>query len=140
MSSNLKSPPEGLKASKCKKGKSGVQPPIPYVPLTDLIKKWEGEQIKVKMPDGTNFSMSTFMRGTNKDYLVHVIVVLRIIVKKGTAAKSRRPRWRSLPSGRKWRLFSNNRPTSPKKPRSFASLPWNSSRASSRQRKALQLQ
>jgi hypothetical protein len=87
MSSNLKSPPEGLKASKCKKGKSSAQPPIPYVPLTDLIKKWEGEQIKVKMPDGTNFSMSTFMRGTNKDYLVHVIVVLRIIVKKGTAAE-----------------------------------------------------
>ena len=76
MSSSTKSPPEGLKASKCKKGKSSAQPPIPYVPLTDLIKKWEGEQIKVKMPDGTNFSMSTFTSGTNKDYLVHVIAVL----------------------------------------------------------------
>ncbi len=87
MSSNLKSPLEGLKASECEKGKSGARPPIPYVPPTDLIKKWEGEQIKVKMPDGTNFSMSTFTSGTNKDYLVHVIAVLHIIVKKGTAAE-----------------------------------------------------
>jgi hypothetical protein len=48
MSSNTKSPPEGLKALDCKIGKLGAQPPIPYVPLTDLIKKQEGEQIKVK--------------------------------------------------------------------------------------------
>jgi hypothetical protein len=67
MSSNAKSPPEGLKASKCKKGKSGVRPPIPYIPPTNLIKKWEGEQIKVKMPDGTNFSMAAFTSGTNED-------------------------------------------------------------------------
>jgi hypothetical protein len=83
MSSGAKSPPEGLGALKCKKEKSGVRPPIPYVPPTDLIKKREGEQIKVKMPDGTNFSMAAFTCGMNEDYLVHVIAVLRIIEKKG---------------------------------------------------------
>ncbi len=86
-SSNLKSPPESLKATKCEKGKSGAQPPIPYVPPTDLIEKWEEEQIKVKIPDGTNSSMSAFMSGTNEDYLVHVIAVQSIIEKKGTAAE-----------------------------------------------------
>ncbi len=39
MSSSLKSPPKGLKVSKCEKGKSGARPPIPYVPPTDLIEK-----------------------------------------------------------------------------------------------------
>ncbi len=87
MSSSLKSPPEGLKASECKKGKSGARPPIPYVPPTDLIKKRKGKQIKVKMPDGTNFGMAAFTSSTNEDYLVHVNAVLRIIKKKGLAAK-----------------------------------------------------
>jgi hypothetical protein len=86
MSSNLKSPPEGLKPSECKKGKSVARPPIPYVPPLDIIEKWEAKQIKVKMPDGTNFGMAAFAYGTNKDYLVHIIAVLRIIEKKGLAS------------------------------------------------------
>jgi hypothetical protein len=49
----------------------------------DLIEKRETEQVKVKMPDGTNFGMAAFAYGTNKDSLVHIIVVLRIIEKKG---------------------------------------------------------
>jgi hypothetical protein len=100
MSSSLKSPPEGLKASECKKGKLGAQPPIPYVPLTDLIEKQQGEHIKVKMPDGTNFSMAAFTSGTNKDYLVHVITVLRIIKKKGMAAEVKAA-WLAIPAIRK---------------------------------------
>ncbi len=48
--------------------------------------KRETEQIKVNMPDGTNFGMATFAYGTNKDYLVHVIAVLHIIKKKGPAS------------------------------------------------------
>jgi hypothetical protein len=55
MSSNLKSPPEGLKNAECKKGKLITQLPILYVPPLDLHEKQETEQIKVKMPDGTNF-------------------------------------------------------------------------------------
>jgi hypothetical protein len=38
------------------------------------------------MPNGTNFRMAAFAYGTNKDYLVHVIAVLRIIKKKGLAS------------------------------------------------------
>jgi hypothetical protein len=83
MSSSLKSPPEGLKALECKKGKSVARPPIPYVPPPDLIENQEAEQIKVKMLDGTNFGMAAFTYGTNEDYLVHVIAVLQIIKKKG---------------------------------------------------------
>jgi hypothetical protein len=83
MSSNLKSPPEGFKPLECKKGKSVARPPILYVPPLDLIKKRETKQIKVRMPDGTNFAMAAFAYGTNKDYLVHIIAILHIIEKKG---------------------------------------------------------
>jgi hypothetical protein len=98
--SGAKSPVIGLKASEAKKGRPGARPPIPYVPPTNLIKKQEGEQIKVKMQDGTNVSMATFVSGTNDDYLVHVIVVLRIIKKKGLA-KEIKQAWLALPPVRK---------------------------------------
>jgi hypothetical protein len=83
MNSNLKSLPEGLKNAKCKKGKLIARPPIPYVPPSDLHKKQETEQIKVKMSDRTNFQMAAFGYRNNKEYLVHVIAVLRIIEQKG---------------------------------------------------------
>jgi hypothetical protein len=76
MSSSLKSPPEVLKNSECKKGTPPVRLPIPYVPPTDLPKKWETKQIKVELPDGTKFQMPTYGSGNNKEYLVHVIAVL----------------------------------------------------------------
>ncbi len=83
MSSNLKSPPEGMKNSECKKEKLVAQPPIPYVPPIDLLKKQEPEQIKVKLPDGTNFQMAAFGNGNNEEYLVYVIAILRVIEQKG---------------------------------------------------------
>jgi hypothetical protein len=82
MSSNLESPPEGLKNAKCEKGKLIAQPPIPCVLPLELHKKQETEQIKVKMPDGTNFQMAAFGYGNNEEYLVHVIAILRIIKQK----------------------------------------------------------
>jgi hypothetical protein len=84
MSSNLKSPPEGLKYSECKKGKLVARPPMPYVPPVDLHKKREPEQIKVKLPDRTNFQMAAFGNGNNKEYLIHVVAILRIIEHKRT--------------------------------------------------------
>jgi hypothetical protein len=83
MSSNLKSLPEGLKNTECKKGKLVARPPISYVPPVDLHEKWEPKQIKVKMHDGTNFQMAAFGYGNNEEYLVHVIAVLQIIEQKG---------------------------------------------------------
>ncbi len=87
MSLNLKSLLKGLKNAKCEKGTPPVRPPIPYVPPTDLLEKWETEQIKVELPDGTKFQMLTYDSGNNKEYLVNVIAVLRLVKQKGTAAK-----------------------------------------------------
>ena len=83
MSLNLKSPPEGLKNSECKKGTPPVRPPIPYVPPTDLLKKRKTKQIKIKLLDGTKFQMPNFGSGNNEEYLVHVIAILHIIKQKG---------------------------------------------------------
>jgi hypothetical protein len=88
MSSNLKSPPEGLKNSECKKGMPPNRSPIPYVPPTDLLKKQETEQIKVEFPDGTKLQMPTFGSGYNEENLVHVIAVLHLAEQKGTAVKA----------------------------------------------------
>jgi hypothetical protein len=85
MSSSLKSPPEGLKDLECKKGTFPVRPPIPYVPPADLHEKQGIKQIKVKLPVGTHFQMSDFGKGNNKEYLIHIIAVMRLIKQKGTA-------------------------------------------------------
>jgi hypothetical protein len=79
MSLNLKSPPEGLKNAECEKGTPPVRSPIPNVPPTDLLKKRETEQIKVELPDGTKFKMTTYGSGNNEEYLVHIIAVLRLV-------------------------------------------------------------
>jgi hypothetical protein len=87
MSASLKSLPEGLKNAEYKKGTLPIRPPIPYVPPTDLHKKREKEQSKVELPDRTKFQMPTYGSGNNKEYLVHIIAVLRLVEQKGTAAE-----------------------------------------------------
>jgi hypothetical protein len=87
MSTNLKSPPEGLKNGECKKDTPPVRPPIPYNSPTDLLKKRETEKIKVELPNGTRFQMPTYGSGNNKEYLIHLITVLHLVKEKGTAAE-----------------------------------------------------
>jgi hypothetical protein len=87
MSSNLKSPPEGLKNAECEKGTPPVRPPIPYVLPTDLLEKQETKQIMVELPGGTKFQMPTYGSGNNEEYLVHIIAVLHLVEQKGTAAE-----------------------------------------------------
>jgi hypothetical protein len=87
MNRNLKSPPEGLQNAKCEKGTLPVRPPIPYVPPTDLHKKWESEQIKVELPGRTKFQMPTNGTGNNEEYLIHVIAIMCLVEQKGTAAE-----------------------------------------------------
>ncbi len=87
ISSSLKTPPEGLKNAECEKGAPPVRPPISYVPPTNLHEKQETEQIKVELPDETKFQMPTYGSGNNKECLVHVIAILRLVEQKGTAAK-----------------------------------------------------
>jgi hypothetical protein len=80
------SPLEGLKNSECKKGNLVAQPFVPYVLPPNLHERQETKQIKVKMPDGTNFQMAAFAYGNNEEYLIHVIAILRIIEQKGMAS------------------------------------------------------
>jgi hypothetical protein len=76
MSASSKTP-EGLKDSECEKGHLGNRPPVPYVPPTDLLQtKDSSEMLKVKLANGTVFSMSIFAKGSLEDYLQHIIAVL----------------------------------------------------------------
>ncbi len=61
---------EGLKDYECEKGKLGIRPPIPYVPPTDLLKTKEtSDSLKVKLPNGTVFTMQIFAKGNPEEYL-----------------------------------------------------------------------
>jgi hypothetical protein len=78
MSTNLKSP-NLLKDAECRKGQLSHWPPIPYVPVVDLVTpKEEPQVLKVKLPDTSHISVPIFSRGNNKEYLAHVVAVLRI--------------------------------------------------------------
>jgi hypothetical protein len=83
MSTSLKSP-DGLKDAECKKGQLSHRPPIPHVPVVDIITPKEEPQIfKVKLPDASHLSMPIYSRGNNKEYLAHIVAVLCIIEQKG---------------------------------------------------------
>ncbi len=83
MSASSKTP-KGLKDSGCEKGHLGNRPPVSYVPPTDLLQtKDSSETLKVKLADGTVFSMSFFAKGAPEDYLQHIIAVLHLIDQKG---------------------------------------------------------
>ena len=69
----------------------GNRPPVPYVPPTDLLQtKESSEVLKVKLPDGTVFSMGIFAKGTPEDYLQHIIAVLCLIDQKGLHAQCKK--------------------------------------------------
>jgi hypothetical protein len=58
-------------------------PPVPYVPPTDLVTTKEAqESLKIKRPNGAVFNMSIFSQGNTKEYLAHIITVLRLISQK----------------------------------------------------------
>ncbi len=58
MSANAKSPPEGLKDLEFKRGNIVNWPLIPYVQPVDPNGKQEKIEMKVKLPDGTNYQMA----------------------------------------------------------------------------------
>ncbi len=89
MSTSLKSP-NGLKDAECEKGQLSHRPPIPYIPVVDVITPKEEPQLyKVKLPNASHLSIPIYSRGNNEEYLVHVIAVLRIIEQKGLPKKCR---------------------------------------------------
>jgi hypothetical protein len=89
MSTNLKSP-NVLKNAECKMEQLCQRPPIPYVPAVDVVTPKEKPQVlKVKLPDASHISVPIFSRGNNKEYLAHIVAVLRIIKQKGLPKKCR---------------------------------------------------
>ncbi len=82
MSTNLKSP-DMLKDAECKKGQPSQRPPIPYVPVVDVVMPKEDPTVlKVKLPDDSHISVPIFSRGNNEEYIAHIVAVLRITEQK----------------------------------------------------------
>jgi hypothetical protein len=81
---------DGLKDADCKKEHLSHQPPIPYVPVVDIVTPKEELQLfKVKLPDTSHLSMPIYSRGNNEEYLAHIVAVLHIINQKGLPKKCR---------------------------------------------------
>ncbi len=90
MSTTLKAP-NGLKDSECEKGQLNSQPPVLYIPPTNLVTTKEAlESLKMKLPNGTVFNMSIFSQGNIKEFLMHIATVLRIIKQKGRNVQCRK--------------------------------------------------
>jgi hypothetical protein len=89
MSTSLKSP-DGLKDTECKKGQLSHWPPIPYVPVVDIVTpKEEPQHYKVKLPEASHLSMPIYSRGNNEEYIAHIVAVLHVIKQKGLPKKCR---------------------------------------------------
>ena len=89
MSTNFKST-DMLKDAEWEKGQLSQRPPIPYVPVVDVITPKEDPAVlKVKLPNDSHISIPIFSRGNNEEYLVHIVAVLRIIEQKGLPKKCR---------------------------------------------------
>ncbi len=87
MSTSLKSP-DRLKDTECKEGQLSHQPPIPYVPVVDIVTPKEEPQIfKIKLPDASHLSMPIYSRENNEEYLTHIVAVLQVIEQKGLPKK-----------------------------------------------------
>ncbi len=75
-STSLKSP-DRLKDDDCKKGQLSHQPPIPYVPVIDIVMPKEDPQVfKIKLPDASHLTMPIYSCGNNEEYLAHIVAVL----------------------------------------------------------------
>jgi hypothetical protein len=89
MSTNLKST-DMLKDAECEKGQISQRPPIPYVPVVDVVTPKEDPAVlKVKLPDDSHISVPIFSRGNNEEYIAHIVAVLRIVKQKGLPKKCR---------------------------------------------------
>jgi hypothetical protein len=87
MSTSLKSP-DRLKDAECKKEQLSHQPPIPYVPMVDIVTPKEDPQVfKIKLPNASHLSMPIYSRGNNEEYPAHIVAVLRVIEQKGLPKK-----------------------------------------------------
>ncbi len=82
MSTSLKSP-DRLKDAECKKRQLSHWPPIPYVPVLDIVTPKEDPQVfKIKLSNVSHLSMPIYSRGNNEEYLAHIVPVLQVIEQK----------------------------------------------------------
>jgi hypothetical protein len=89
MSTSLKTP-NGLKDAECEKGQLSHWPPIPYVPVVDIVTPKEEPQVfKIKLPDSSHLSMPIYSPGNNEEYLAHIVAVIQVIKQKGLPKKCR---------------------------------------------------
>jgi hypothetical protein len=87
MSTSLKSP-DRLKDAESKKGQLSHRPPIPYVPVVDILMPKEDPWVfKIKLPNASHLSMPIYSRENNEEYLVHIVAVLQVIEQKGLPKK-----------------------------------------------------
>ncbi len=77
-----------LKDAECKKGQLSQWPPIPYVPVVDVVTPKEEPQVsKVNLPEDSHISVPIFSHGNNEEYIAHIVAVLRIMDQKGLPKK-----------------------------------------------------
>ncbi len=88
MSTTTLKSPNGLKDSECKKRELSNRPPVPYVPVMDLVTTKEEPQ--VLKPDDTCLNMPIFSCGNTEEYLAHIVAVPRIFKQKGLNVRSRK--------------------------------------------------
>jgi hypothetical protein len=87
MSAALKSP-DGFKDAECKKGQLSHRPPIPCVPVVDIVTPKEDPQVfKIKLPNASHLNMPIYSCRNNEEYLAHIVAVLRVIEQKGLPKK-----------------------------------------------------
>jgi hypothetical protein len=87
ISTTLKAPGR-LKNSECNKRQLSNLPPITYVTETDIVtSKEEPQVLKVRLLDDSHLNMPIFSHGNTKEYLAHIVAVLRIIKQKGLNVK-----------------------------------------------------
>ena len=74
-----------------REGEIGDPSSYPDVPPTDLKKTNEtSDSLKVKLPNGTDFTMQIFAKGNPEEYLLHMQVVLHLICNKGLDAQCKK--------------------------------------------------
>ncbi len=55
-----------------------------YVQPVDPHEKQDKTNVKVKLPDGTNYQMAPFQAGSNEDYVTHIIAMKQLLEQKET--------------------------------------------------------
>ncbi len=58
--------------------------------MVDIVMPKEERQVfKIKLPEASHLSMPIYSHGNNKEYLAHIVAVLRVIKQQGLPKKCR---------------------------------------------------